>query len=112
MMAKPMLIPTSTHWGNFNVETQNGQIVAIHPAEHDTQPSPIGQSLLASQDAGCRIPRPCIRAGWLKQLGRSDGAKRGVEPFVAVLWTRRVVRILYTRYSSAKNVGHGNQVWI
>jgi len=77
-MAKPMLIPTSTHWGNFDVETRNARVVAIHPAEHDTAPSPIGQSLLASQDAGCRIPRPCIRAGWLKRPGRSDGAKRGV----------------------------------
>ena len=85
-MAKPMLIPTSTHWGNFNVETRNGRVAAIHPAEHDTEPSPIGQSLLASQDAGCRIPRPCIRAGYLKRPGRSDGAKRGVEPFVAVPW--------------------------
>ena len=85
-MAKPMLIPTSTHWGNFDVETRNGRVVAIHPAKHDTQPSPIGQSLLASQDAGCRIPRPCTRAGYLKRPGRSDGTKRGVEPFVAVPW--------------------------
>ena len=69
-MAKPMLIPTSTHWGNFTVETRNGRVVAIHPAEHDTEPSPIGQSLLASQDAGCRIPRPCIRAGYLKRPGQ------------------------------------------
>jgi biotin/methionine sulfoxide reductase len=85
-MAKPMLIPTSTHWGNFTVETRNARVVAIHPAEHDTEPSPIGQSLLASQDAGCRIPRPGIRAGYLKRPGRSDGTKRGVEPFVAVPW--------------------------
>ena len=85
-MGKPMLIPTSTHWGNFDVETRNARVVAIHPAEHDTQPSPIGQFLLASQDAGCRVPRPCIRAGYLKRPGRSDGTHRGVEPFVAVPW--------------------------
>ena len=81
-----MLIPTSTHWGNFEVETRDSRVVAIHPERHDTEPSPIGQSLLASQDAGCRIPRPSIRAGWLKRPGRSDGTQRGVEPFVAVPW--------------------------
>src|SRR5918996_1530425 len=85
-MVKPMLIPTGTHWGNFDVETRNGRLAAIHPAGHDSQPSAIGQSLLASQDVGCRVPRPCIRAGWLKRPGRSDGAQRGVEPFVAVPW--------------------------
>jgi hypothetical protein len=60
-MAKPMLIPASAHWGNFTVETRNGRVVAIYPAEHDSQSSPIGQFLLAAQDAGCRVSRPCIR---------------------------------------------------
>jgi hypothetical protein len=32
MMTKPVLIPTSTHWGNFHIETQNGRIAAVHPA--------------------------------------------------------------------------------
>jgi biotin/methionine sulfoxide reductase len=76
-MAKPMLIPTSTHWGNFNVETRNGRVAAVHPAGHDTQPSPIGQSLLASQDAGCRIPRPCIRAGYLNRDSPDAGSHSG-----------------------------------
>ena len=31
-MTKPVLIPTSTHWGNFHIETQNGRIAAVHPA--------------------------------------------------------------------------------
>ena len=85
-MAKPMLIPTSTHWGNFDVETRDGRIAAIHPAGTTPSPRRSASRLLAAQDAGCRIPRPCIRAGWLKRPGRSDGGKRGVEPFVAVPW--------------------------
>ncbi len=85
-MNKPTLVPTSTHWGNFRVETGADGLVAIHPAERDTDPSPIGQSLLAAQDEGCRIPRPCVRKGYLDKRWRSDGSKRGVEPFVAVPW--------------------------
>lgn len=77
---------TSTHWGNYLVETRDGRLAAIHPAHNDTNPSPIGQSLLASQDRGCRISQPCIRQGYLDKGSQSDGAKRGIEPFVAVPW--------------------------
>lgn len=81
-----MWLPTSTHWGNYNVEIRGGRLTAVHPADSDTDPSPIGQSLIDSQDAGCRIPKPCIREGYLKRPGKSDGKKRGAEPFVAVPW--------------------------
>ena len=79
-------IPTSTHWGSYLAERQNGRLQAIHPVPHDTNPSAIGQSLLDSQDPGCRIPRPCIRRSYLDKQWHSDGSKRGIEPFVAVPW--------------------------
>ena len=77
---------TGTHWGEYLVETRNGRLTAIHSTQKDTDPSPIGQSLMDSQDSGCRVPRPCIRRGYLNQLWRSDGSKRGIDPFVAVPW--------------------------
>ena len=36
--------------------------------------------------ARCRVLRPMIRKGWLENGHRSDAAKRGVDPFVAVSW--------------------------
>jgi biotin/methionine sulfoxide reductase len=77
---------TSTHWGNYIVETVNGALTSIQPDGKDSDPSPLGQALMANHDAGCRIPRPYIRQGYLKQPGASDGTKRGIDPFVAVPW--------------------------
>ena len=85
-MKQPVQSLTSTHWGNFVVETCDGRVSAVHPAGNDSDPSPIGQSLISSQHRGCRIPRPHIRRGYLDEPGRSDGSKRGVDPFVAVPW--------------------------
>ena len=81
-----MWIPTSTHWGSYNVESLDGRLTAVRPVDVDTCPSPIGQSLMDSQDQGCRVHRPCVREGYLRRPGKSDGSKRGVEPFVAVPW--------------------------
>ncbi|HSS63950.1 MAG TPA: molybdopterin-dependent oxidoreductase [Gammaproteobacteria bacterium] len=85
-MSRPVHILTSTHWGNYLAEKREGRIHAIHPAEQDTNPSPIGQSLSNAQHPGCRVPRPSIRRGYLEKRRRSDGTKRGIEPFVAVPW--------------------------
>lgn len=41
---------------------------------------------MATHDAGCRIPRPHIRRGYLDKQWSSDGSKRGIDPFVAVPW--------------------------
>jgi biotin/methionine sulfoxide reductase len=79
-------ILTSTHWGNYVAEKREGRIHAVHPAEHDTNPSPIGQSLKDSQNPGCRISRPSVRRGYLDKQWKSNGSKRGIDPFVAVPW--------------------------
>ncbi len=84
----PTLTPTCTHWGNYRVETRGGQIVAIHPYASDPDPTPIGQSLLGTQDADCRVPQPMVRQSYLKDRTASDGAQRGREPFVPVSWDR------------------------
>ncbi len=85
-MSTSKLTSTSTHWGNYKVETENGMITAVHPDENDTTPSRIGQSLMSAQDARCRIPRPFIRKGYLDNQWDSDGTKRGIDPFIAVPW--------------------------
>ena len=78
--------PTSTHWGDFIAEVSDGSVQVVRPADGDANPSPIGQSLLDSQDRGCRIDQPYVRRGYLESQGRSDGTMRGVDPFVAVSW--------------------------
>ncbi len=85
-MDKSTHIQTSTHWGNYQLETIDGEIRRVVPAPGDTDPSAIGQSLIDSQHAGCRVARPSIRQGYLKAGHRSDGAQRGIEPFVEVPW--------------------------
>ena len=79
-------IPTSTHWGNYLLDTRDGRVSAVHPTARDADPSSIGQSLLDSQDVGCRIARPSVRQGYLRKQWRNDAALRGIKPFVAVPW--------------------------
>jgi biotin/methionine sulfoxide reductase len=82
------IFPTSTHWGNYLVEVDEEQLIAVHPAVDDPDPTAIGQSLLNSQDSDCRIPQPMIRKDYLEKREKSDGTQRGKESFVAVSWER------------------------
>ncbi|MGB7301337.1 MAG: molybdopterin-dependent oxidoreductase [Burkholderiaceae bacterium] len=85
-MDQPIRIPTSTHWGNYLLEKKGDTISAVLPRSADTDPSPIGQSLLDSQNRGCRVARPSVRRGYLRKQWESDGAQRGIEPFVEIPW--------------------------
>ncbi|MEP4149198.1 MAG: molybdopterin-dependent oxidoreductase [Halioglobus sp.] len=78
--------PTCTHWGNYLIESDGCNIKAVHAYTVDTEPTEIGQSLLDALDDGARIPQPMVRAGYLEKGHSSDGAGRGVEPFVPVSW--------------------------
>ncbi len=80
------LVPVSSHWGNYLAEVADDKLVAIHPYASDPDPTPIGQSLLNAQDEGVRVPQPMIRQGYLEKQDKSDGAQRGIEPFVPVSW--------------------------
>ena len=80
------LVPVSSHWGNYLAEVAYDELVAIHPYASDPDPTPIGQSLLNARDSNVRVPRPMVRQGYLEQRHDSDGARRGVEPFVPVPW--------------------------
>ncbi|WP_409187934.1 molybdopterin-dependent oxidoreductase [Bradyrhizobium sp. RDM4] len=76
---------TATHWGNYWIAT-DGNTVTVTPSEHDPYPSPIGASLAATHDKECRVTRPSIRLGYLRDRSDSDTTRRGKEPFVEVEW--------------------------
>ena len=76
------LIPTSTHWGNYLIEVDQGNIKAVHPYEEDKNPSPLGQSLLDALDERCRIAQPMVRAGFLERGLDSD--RSGVASYETV----------------------------
>ena len=80
------LVPVTSHWGNYLAEIADGRLVAIHPYATDPDPTPIGQSLLNAQDENVRVLQPMIRQGYLEKRHDSDGAQRGIEPFVPVSW--------------------------
>lgn len=80
------LTPTSTHWGNYLVESCDGDIAAVHTYLEDEEPSEIGQSLLDYRNPDVRIAQPMVRNGYLNDGRSGDGSMRGKEPFVAVSW--------------------------
>ena len=85
-MTETKRIPTATHWGNYLVETRDGQLAAVHHYDVDVNATAIGQSLLDAQDSGCRVPRPMVRKSYLRNRWDSDGTGRGREPFIATDW--------------------------
>ncbi|MFK8030156.1 MAG: molybdopterin-dependent oxidoreductase [Gammaproteobacteria bacterium] len=101
------ITPTSSHWGNYRVEAEGDKLIAIHSYDADTNPTPIGQSLLDAKDANTRIAQPMVRQGYLQDGQKSDGSKRGKEPFVAVSWETALDLAAEALDSTRK--AHGNE---
>ncbi len=81
---------TSTHWGAYEVEVEDGKVAAMTPIAADPDPSPIGPGMPQTLDDSVRIHQPMIRKAWLEKNGedgRGQGT-RGQGPFVAVPWER------------------------
>jgi len=78
--------PTSSHWGNYLVTTEAGEITKVGSYPVDKDPTPIGQSLIDSQHKGVRIPQPMVRKSYLEQGPDGDRSLRGKEAFVPVSW--------------------------
>ena len=74
---------TSSHWGAFEVDVEDGRIVATRPFAHDPHPSAIPDILPAAVHHRTRVSRPSIRRGWLERRDR-DG--RGSDDFVELPW--------------------------
>ena len=77
---------TASHWGIYRVLASNGRVTGVEPFENDPEPSPMIEAMPKMVHADCRVAQPMVRKGWLENGPRSDGAGRGVEPFVAVTW--------------------------
>jgi biotin/methionine sulfoxide reductase len=75
----------SSHWGVFEAEVEDGQVVAVHPYPYDADPSSILDNIPGSVRHPTRISQPMIRAGWLDR-GPGGDTRRGAEPFVPVSW--------------------------
>lgn len=75
-----------SHWGAYRVEARDGRVVGVTPFEEDPDPSPLVEAMPDVVHHECRIAEPMVRQGFLKKGHNSDGAGRGVEPFVPVSW--------------------------
>ncbi len=68
---------TVMHWGTWQVESREGEIVAVKPVPWDKNPSRIGQSLPDAVTSQTRIRRPAVRAGYLQHGPASRRARQG-----------------------------------
>ena len=80
------LVPATTHWGNFLIETDGQNLLAVHHYDEDETPSEIGQALLDSRNSSHRIARPAVRKSYLEHGIDADRSRRGKEGFVQVSW--------------------------
>lgn len=100
------LTPTCTHWGNYRIESDGRRILGVHPYTTDSDPTPIGQSLLDALDPGTRIPQPMVRQSYLLSPEASATHLRGREPFVAVSWEQALDLAAQALQRARQN--HGN----
>ncbi len=84
---------TSTHWGTYRVETENGQVKALHGFEQDSDVSAIGSGIVDVLDAPSRIRSPMIRKSWYESGPGSNNHLRGAEAFVEVSWEQAEKRL-------------------
>jgi biotin/methionine sulfoxide reductase len=85
-MSAPLL--TSTHWGVYEVEVEDGRVARLKPFAHDPQPSPIGNSIPGALTSPTRVLRPAVRKSYLEGGPGTATHQRGAEPFVQVSWER------------------------
>ncbi|MCB2027003.1 MAG: molybdopterin-dependent oxidoreductase, partial [Ottowia sp.] len=67
----------------FEVDVENGRIVATRPFSADPAPTPIPDILPAAVHHRTRIDRPSIRRGWLASREKNG---RGSDDFVKLPW--------------------------
>ena len=85
-MTAPRTRATSSHWGAFNVTTQDDRITAVSPFEADCDPSQISAVLPEAVHHRSRVARPAVRRGWLKGGPGRTRDNRGTDEFVELPW--------------------------
>ncbi|UZE50693.1 molybdopterin-dependent oxidoreductase [Rhodopseudomonas sp. P2A-2r] len=76
---------TASHWGVFNVETANGEILGTTPFSRDPRPASYVGSLPETVRHELRIERPHVRESYLRHREKAP-RNRGGEAFVPVSW--------------------------
>ena len=79
---------TAAHWGVYRAEVAKGKLQALHPFEHDPDPSPIARGYLDVLDDQLRIKTPMVRKSWIEGGPGAAPELRGKDPFVEVSWER------------------------
>ncbi|RML45803.1 Dimethylsulfoxide reductase, partial [Pseudomonas syringae pv. maculicola] len=57
------------HWGAYRPQVEGGKLTALLPAEWDTHPSPIGDSVAQAITSPTRVMRPAVRRSFLEKNG-------------------------------------------
>ena len=77
---------TATHWGVYEVDVMDDQIVDVHSIGEDPVPSSAGQALKEAASHSTRIDQPYVRKGWLDDPDGRNKRLRGCDEFVPVSW--------------------------
>ncbi len=85
--SRPVTRITSSHWGAFEVDVEDGRIVATRPFARDPAPSTIPDVLPEAVYHRSRVAQPSVRRGWLDSRDRTG---RGTDAFVAVPWDEAI----------------------
>jgi biotin/methionine sulfoxide reductase len=98
---------TSTHWGTYEVDVEDGRVTALRGFEEDPDPSPIGPGIVDVLEGPTRIMAPMVRKSWLEGGPGTAGERRGTDSFVEVTWdeANRLVAAELDRVCKA----HGNR---
>ena len=81
---------TVTHWGAYEIETRDGNIVSMLPFSQDPDPSPIGLGMPQAIQDPVRIQQPMIREGWLNKKKGKPSGRRGSGSFLAISWEKAI----------------------
>ena len=95
---------TTSHWGAFEVDVEDGRITATRPFAHDPNPSHIPDITPAAVYHRSRVAKPSIRKGWLEGRTRTG---RGSDPFVEVSWDE-ALSLAASELTRVKDT-HGNE---
>lgn len=98
---------TSSHWGTYCVDVEDGRVTRLTNFEHDPDPSPIGPGIVDVLDGPTRITAPHARKSWLAGGPGTAGEKRGTDEFVEVSW-EEVNRLVASELDRVRRM-HGNQ---
>lgn len=98
---------TSSHWGTYVVDVDEGRVTGLRAFADDPDPSPIGPGIVNVLDDPLRITQPMVRKSWLERGPGTAGDQRGKDAFVAVSWDE-VNRLVANELTRVRE-GFGNR---